>query len=388
MPDRPRLLIVSFSPIIGDARLMKQVRLFADDYAVTTCGYGPTPDPRVEHIEIPPTPVIASRRLARIRSLGVEGLKALHLYRAAFWAAPHARRARAALRGRNFDAVVTNDIDTLLVGTSVVPLERMHADLHEYWLKEGAAIQGYRRFAAGYYPWICGRIAGRAASATTVGHEIALAYQRECGFLPAVVPNVAPYHDLEPTPTGSPLRIVHAGVGAPSRGIHKLVAASLATTTDATLDLYLVPTNAAYVDDLRAAARASGGKVTLHDPVPQAELVATLNRYDVGAYLLEPQTVNSRFALPNKIFDFIQARLGLIVGPSPEMAAVVRQTRTGAVTDGFTAEDLTRVLDGITPEVVAGWKTAAAAAAHEWSAESVEHVWADAVAAIVARRQP
>ncbi len=385
MRERPRLLIISFSPIVTDARVMKQVRLFADEYEVTTCGFGPSPDAVVEHIEVAPPKSLSPRR-ARARSMFVESLKVLHLYRAAFWAAPHARRARAALRRREFDAVVTNDIDTLLVGASVVPLSQLHADLHEYWLKDGAALRDHRRFAAGYYHWLCARIAGRAASSTTVGTQIAHAYQRECGFTPAVVPNVAPYHELRPTTPRVPLRLVHAGVGAPSRGIHKLIAAARATKTDVTLDLYLMPSNPAYISDLRASAEESGGKVTLHDPVPQPTLVETLNQYDVGAYLLEPQTVNSRYALPNKIFDFIQARLGLIVGPSPEMATVVRQTGAGIVTDGYTADDLTRVLDGITPEAVAGWKSAAAVAARDWSAEAVQHVWADAVAAIVARR--
>ncbi len=42
--SRPRLLILSFSPIVSDARLLKQVRRFRDDYAVTTCGYGDAPE--------------------------------------------------------------------------------------------------------------------------------------------------------------------------------------------------------------------------------------------------------------------------------------------------------------------------------------------------------
>ena len=40
---KPKLLILSFSPIASDARVLKQVDLFAEDYEVTTCGYGPAP---------------------------------------------------------------------------------------------------------------------------------------------------------------------------------------------------------------------------------------------------------------------------------------------------------------------------------------------------------
>ena len=52
MSDRPRVLILSFSPIASDARVLKQVRLFADRYDVTTCGFGPQPHPGVEHVQV------------------------------------------------------------------------------------------------------------------------------------------------------------------------------------------------------------------------------------------------------------------------------------------------------------------------------------------------
>ena len=50
----PRLLILSFSSIAGDARVLKQVRLFAERYEVTTCGFGPTPEGVAEHLELAP----------------------------------------------------------------------------------------------------------------------------------------------------------------------------------------------------------------------------------------------------------------------------------------------------------------------------------------------
>ena len=47
------MLILSFSPLAGDARVLKQIRHFAPLFDVTTCGYGPSPHPDVEHLEIP-----------------------------------------------------------------------------------------------------------------------------------------------------------------------------------------------------------------------------------------------------------------------------------------------------------------------------------------------
>ena len=126
--------------------------------------------------------------------------------------------------------------------------------------------------------------------------------------------------------------------------------------------------------------------MTVHDPVPYAELTQTLRSYDVGVHILPPVNFNNRWALPNKIFDYVQARLGVIVGPSPEMSRVLAAHGFGAVADGFTVADLTRVLDTVTPSVVAGWKAASDAAAGELSGESQTEGWARAVAALVATR--
>ena len=51
--SRTSLLIISFSEIRSDARVLKQVREFTRDFDVTTCGYGEQPDGVVEHIRLP-----------------------------------------------------------------------------------------------------------------------------------------------------------------------------------------------------------------------------------------------------------------------------------------------------------------------------------------------
>ena len=50
---RPRLLVLSFSPLRSDARVLRQIALFAPRYAVTTLGYGPAPEGVVEHLRLP-----------------------------------------------------------------------------------------------------------------------------------------------------------------------------------------------------------------------------------------------------------------------------------------------------------------------------------------------
>src|SRR5690606_19643463 len=126
------------------------------------------------------------------------------------------------------------------------------------------------------------------------------------------------------------------------------------------------------IDRVQAPAR-------IQDPVPYSELLRTLNGYDIGIYQPKPINLNHAYALPNKLFDFIQARLGLVIGPAEEMARVVREHGVGVVTADFTAESLRRALDDVTVEDVRRWKQASHAASDALSAERQQQTWTDAV---------
>jgi len=362
-----RLLVLSFSPVASDARVLKQVRLFAAEHEVTTCGYGPAPEGVVEHLRLPDEAVhwVKDPRWLLTRR-----------YRRVYAGNAAVRAARELLAGRSFDAVLADDVDTVPLALELgVPV---HADLHEYAPKQNTELRRWRWFVAPYVRWLCREFVTRAASVTTVGQGIAEEYERELGIRAEVVTNAAPYAELEPSPVGGgaggPLRLVHAGAALRNRHLETLVEAAVATRTEVTLDLFLVPNDPGYLAELRALA-AGSDRVRLHEPLPYPELVRTLNGFDVGVHVLPPVSFNNAWALPNKFFDFVQARLGVVVGPSPEMARLVREHGIGAVAEDFTPAALTAVLDSLTPEQVAAWKQASHRAARPLSSDAQVQIW-------------
>lgn len=81
-----------------------------------------------------------------------------------------------------------------------------------------------------------------------------------------------------------------------------------------------------YIRHLRIYAdRVAPGRVTFLDPVAPDQIMPKIASFDMGIYLLQPTNYNSSIALPNKLFDFIHAGLAVCVGPSPGMAAFVRE---------------------------------------------------------------
>lgn len=372
---RPRLLILSFSPIVSDARVLKQVRLFQDDYAVTTCGYGPAPDGVAEHIRIPdelvywayPKVALLTRRFS-----------------AAYWANPVVAHLAGRLPRGGWDVVLADDIDTVPLALSLDAAGGVHADLHEYAPRLKEDVPRWRLFVAPFMRWLCREHVSRAQSVTTVGEGIAAEYAREFGIHAEVVTNAAPYADLSPRPTGDPIRLVHTGAGRGDRHLELMVEAVRAVSRPVTLDFYLTPNDPAYLAGL-AEQIASDDRVRLHPPVPYADLPRTLNEYDCGVFVLPPTNFNYRWALPNKLFDFVQARLGVIIGPSPEMAAIVERHDLGLVTLDFSAQSLTAALETLTSADVDGFKAAAHASAHELSSQHQVVGWRRAIDALAAQ---
>lgn len=376
-PDpRPRLLIMSFSPLRSDARVLRQVRLFTRRYAVTTLGYGEAPEGVVEHLRLPDDVVSwhKDRRLLLTRR-----------FEKTYRTSPVVVAAQRLLDGRcgTFDVVLADDIDTVPLALGLRPKAGVHADLHEYHPRQNEENPRWRLFVAPYYRWLVATYGTRAHSATTVGEGIAREYRTRFGLRAGVVVNAPHFVDQEPTPVGSPLRLVHSG-NAQRHRLDVILEAMDLVTAPMTLDLYLMANDEAYLAELRQRYAASD-RVRLHPSVAPHELPATLNAYDVGVYVLPPVSFNHLWALPNKVFDFVQGRLALVVGPSPEMAALVRRHGLGVVTDDFSAQALASSLDGLDVETVRGGKDASHRAARELSAEEQVRGWVRAVDALAAR---
>ncbi|MDU0347796.1 hypothetical protein, partial [Actinomyces sp. MRS3W] len=373
---RPRLLILSFSPIISDARVLKQVRLFTPTHDVTTCGYGEAPAGVVRHVRIPDE--LVSWRLNRADLIAHRFARAQERQEVVAW-------VREQLEPGDFDVVLADDAETVPLALWLRPPGGVHADLHEYAPRQKEGVPRWRIFVAPYVRWLCRTYVTRADSVTTVAQGLADAYAREYGIRADVVTNATPYREAEPTDVGRPLRLVHSGAALPDRHLEIMVDAVGRAQRDVTLDLYLTRNDPSVIAALQTQAATlpanRAGRVRVMNPVPYADLIDTLARYDVGVFSIPPVSFNYKHTLPNKLFDFIQARLAVVVSPSPEMARVVEQYHLGAVTADFTAASLAATLDALTDEQVAAGKAASHAAAHALSAEQQMSGWWDAILA-------
>ena len=378
--SRPRVLIVSYTPTSREPRIIKQITEFQTKYHVTTAGFGPAPSGVDEHIELEYLP--RSHGLARIPGI-FSLLLLLRLHRQYVRLEPRDRSSYRLLAGGDWDVVVAHDAQTQYVASKLAPRHGILADMHEYAPKQNPASFIWNLLYQPYYSWLCRTYVARAAAVTTVSSGIVDEYRREFGFESSLVVNATPYQALEIRPVGTTLRLVHSGGVAPQRRLDIMIQGVRESSADLILDLFLVADESPLMTQLRSLA-GNDHRIRFREPVPYDELVRTLNDYDVGLSIFPPTTFNLAWCLPNKFFDFVQARLGVIVGPSPEMARIVDQYGFGLVLPDFEPSSLAAALESLTADQVAGWKAASAKNARNLAGEEQGKIWGRIVAEMLA----
>lgn len=361
---RSRVLVLCFSPLERDARVLRQIDTLRTEYEVTTCGYGPAPREGVEHLRLPDG--LTAWRLNR-------PLVIARRFRRAYWSQESVVAAWTALQGRIFDVIVADDVETVPLALALRPRAGVHADLHEYSPRLKEQLPQWRFFVAPYIRWICRNAVAYATSVTTVAEGLAREYETEFGFRTTVLTNAAPFQDRAPTTVQAPVRMVHSGAAMPARKLEVMIEAVLELEAErpgaVRFDLYLTPNHPEYVERLRALAQTAPEAVRVMDPVPHTELPETLARYDVGLFACPDTTFSLAHALPNKFFDYVQARLAIAISPSPEMKRLLDRHGLGVASERMDAASFAEALRRLTPAEISNFKDHSHAAAWALSAE-------------------
>ncbi|MBX3575503.1 MAG: glycosyltransferase family 4 protein [Mesorhizobium sp.] len=379
---RARILVLTYTPFAREPRALKQVKYLKATHDVTTAGFGPSPFPDVPHVELPELPPQRWALFGRLLNLG---LLVLHWYWPLSWINALDRATVRMLAGDSWDVVIAHDLKVLEASLELKPRYGVVLDLHEYAPRQNEHSFIWRLLIAPYYRWLCRRRAPRAAAVVTVSQGIVDEYRRVFGIESTLVVNATPYQEMTPSAVGAPLRLVHSGGIAVQRRLDIMIQGVRESSADVTLDFYLVGGESALMAHLKSLA-SGDPRIRFREPVPYRDLIRVLNRYDIGLSIFPPTTFNLAWCLPNKFFDFVQARLGVIVGPSPEMARFVNQYGIGLVLPDFEPASLAAALDSLTSDRVAAWKVASDANASTMSSESQAEIWEDLVSRVLAER--
>ena len=359
-----QILCVSFSPIYADSRVLRQIEVLQQHGEVTTVGYGPAPEGVKRHIQVPD----GASSLPET-PLGVAKL-ALHLHNAVELSAPGEKAVlKETVASGPFDLVVANDARALPLAFAAKGDAPILADMHEWAPEERATVLVWRLLVGPYMEHLCRKYLPKVTALTSVSSGLAGLYGVRYGVDYEIVRNAPDLRSLKPKPVGKDvIKLVHSGTADAERNIVELIEATNRLGDRFSLDLYLLEVPGGHLKQIKKLAETSP-RVTVHDPVPPDTLPTVLNDYDLGVFLYPLKTLSHLYHLPNKFFDFVQARLGLVFSPAPEIDAHIAQYGIGIITSDTTADALVDALKDLTAADVTKFKKASDKSARALSAE-------------------
>jgi hypothetical protein len=360
--SREKVLILYLADVTNVARVRRQATFLSPEYDVILASPG-------RHVTLPgvETLTLPSLRAGRLRGAAESAmrlaLRAVGRYGAAYWRDSGVKAVRQTLgQALPVDAVVVNELFALPLARSLGDHVPVIFDAHEHWTSESASWNRRQRLSMrGAHEWIVDRFVPQTAGMMTVSEGIARDFSRRTGVSPIVVTNAPFFEPLSPSPVDARVRLLHVGVADRRRRLEHTIAAVRSLDRRFMLDIVLAGDNG-YRRHLEQLVDEDD-RIRVLPPVAVEDLVSFANRYDIGVFLLPADFPNQVHVLPNKLFDYIQARLGVAIGPSPEMARIVNEWDCGVVSDSFSTDAFARALGQLDATVVAEMKANAHKAA-------------------------
>jgi len=268
---------------------------------------------------------------------------------------------------------ISNDLDTLPASFLAGRIRRipMIYDSHELFTQVPELI--HRPFVQSIWKWIERMILPKIKYAVTVNHSIATIYNKLYGTRFRVVRNV-------------PERIVSPPVEKDRSRDHTIIYQG---ALNVGRGLELMINCMQYLDKVRFVIVGSGdieqklknlvAQVNLGDSVEflgrmmPDELRPVTESADLGISLEEDMGLNYRYALPNKLFDYIQGQVPVLCSKLPEMSRIVEAYGIGIATAEKDPEKLAGIIRYMLKERSRGtWREALRKAALElcWENEA------------------
>lgn len=363
------ILIISDSELHRDPRVLVQIEALKDDHSLTCVG---KTNPGVEGVAFVEMLHKRGRKntlMKRFSSI----CRKLQWFSVIKYVQDRFRRPYSLIKNMSFDVILVNDIPS---APFAVWLQRsiggaLYLDAHEFTPRQWDGIAKFEKKKKPYLEYIMRAYVPHMDYCTTVCQSIAERYQDEYGMkVDEVVMNLPAYSDdIEPSHTRKDeIRLVHHGVANPTRRLENLVDLMELLDERFTLDFYLVRQDKPNYRELVEYSK-DNPRILFRDPVETNDIARVLNSYDIGVYPLPPSVPNQEFALPNKLFEFIQARLAIAIWPSIEMKSIVDSYGLGVVTTKPDIDELAEAMNSLTAQQIMDFKARSNIAAKKLNSE-------------------
>ena len=279
------------------------------------------------------------------------------------------REIKNHLSNYKFDIIIAHGIDALPLACELCNESgaKLVFNAHEYYPREFEENKDWMEHTQPVYHYLCKTYLPKVNLFFNVSENIRKEYIKNYNKDSVVITNAGEFKDLKVQTCKDLIRIVHHGAALRGRDIEIMIRCVELLDSRFTMDLMLVPLDKGYLEEIKNLIRNSK-KIKLIEPVEFKYIPGFLNQYDIGLYILPVSNFNNEMALPNKYFEFIQARLMIAVSPNPEMALLTKKYNIGIVSSDYSPETMAKELNMQTVDSINNFKANSQKAAEEMNA--------------------
>ena len=357
-------LIMCNADPAGDPRPNRMIHCLKDSFKVTVAARG---KPNIDGVKTLILPANKKMNLTE-KMMFATNLKARR-FEHILWPEKMKKICQTLLRN-SYDLIIIHDLYLLPLALSAKKNAKVLFDAREYYPRHYEDQLYWRFFFQSFNKYLCSAYLHQCDRVITVSDGIAEEYYKNYGVNADVIMSLPFYHHYSPSQTNPrKINVIYHGNANPSRRTDLMIEIMDYLDHRFTLDLMLMPSDPPYLRKLTAKANKRQN-VKIIPPVSYNKIIPFTNNYDIGLFLFPPTTLNLKYGLGNKLFEFIQARLAVAVGPSIEWKKIVEKWDCGVVANDFKPKTLAKALNNLTAEKIIYYKQRSNQASQELNAEA------------------
>lgn len=372
MTKKKNILIISYSPLHRDPRILRQIQALKDDYKIQTVGWT---NPNVKDVDF-----FEVSMPTACKSFGQKVLKGLqivfHFYKKVLINTLSINQL-CSYEYIEPSAIFANDWNGLYAAKVLVDKYKwnckVYFDSHEYFplYRENLKWKIFEKPVIKYALSVCKKyISVMSCVCPTLSRMYEKYFGFEDGFVKVITnsPNFEP--QLQPSPVGDKIRMIHHGGAMRARNLELMIDMMAFLPPDKyELNFMLVNNEPEYFSELKEKA-GKYNNIHFFDPVSFSEIPKFINKFDIGLFILNNDIITYKYALPNKFFEFVQARLAIAVGDSSEMRDYVEKFQLGVSAKSNNPKDMADVIQKISNNDIMLYKQNSHMFAEELSANN------------------
>ena len=251
------------------------------------------------------------------------------------------------LSQRNYNVIIIEDLKLVPLVINKKKKSKIIFDAREYYPKQFENSLVFKLIESKFNFRLCYNYLKKTDLILTVSRKIQQEYSNKFNVDVKLIMSAPKFNDTVINDINSnKIKIVHHGMANRNRQIEKMINCFKSFNDNFIFDLFLVGDNK-YIKELKLIA-SDCQRIQIKNPIRHDQIVKTLSSYDIGFFYVEPSTFNLKYCLPNKFFEFIQARLAILTGPSSEMSYLIDKYEIGMYSRKFDTNEIIELANNMT----------------------------------------